>query len=217
MGIFLDLCKAFDTVDHTILLGKLPYYGIRGQAFSLLKSYLSNRQQYTVINGSKSDIKPVTCGVPQGSVLGPLLFLLYINDIPNCITSDIPRLFADDTGLFIHGKDLPKLMTDAQNILDKLQDWFSCNKLTLSVPKCSYIIFRGPKKKIPPNLSTLRLNGLEIERVEKFKYIGVMLDKHLTWKDHIDTICMWSLFLYSFVCHDMIWYGFGTLCDKPVS
>ena len=85
IGIFLDLCKAFDAVDHSILLQKLPYYGIRGQALSLIQSYLTNRKQYTTINGVKSDTKFIACGVPQGSVLGPLLFILYINE--HCIVA----------------------------------------------------------------------------------------------------------------------------------
>ena len=189
VGIFLDLCKAFDTVDHSTLLSKLTYYGIRGQALQLIKSYLSDRTQYTVINGVKSEIKPVTCGVPQGSVLGPLLFLLYINDIGSCISTNIPRLFADDTGLFIHGTDISTVMTTAQNVLIKLQDWFYCNKLTLSIPKCSYIIFRGRKKDLPIDLPVLRLNGIAIEKVECVRYIGVMLDSFLSYKQHVDSIC----------------------------
>ena len=200
VAIFLDLCKAFDTVDHEILLQKLPYYGIRGNSHSLMKSYLSNRYQFTVINGVKSDIKPVTCGVPQGSVLGPLLFLLYINDLEHCISPKIPRLFADDTGLFIHGSDILSIMTTAQTVLTKLQDWFYCNKLTLNIPKCAYMIFRGRKKChlslvrgrkkcLPLNIPPLFLNGLEIKRVENFKYIGLILDSKLMWKAHIESIC----------------------------
>ena len=189
VGIFLDLCKAFDAVDHKTLLEKLPYYGIRGTALELIKSYLANRFQYTIINGVKSETKAVTCGVPQGSVLGPLLFLLYVNDIENCISSDIPRLFADDTGLFIHGSNLTSIMESAQNVLNKLQDWFYCNKLTLSIPKCSYVIFRGVKRALPNNIPSLHLNNIEIERRESVKYIGVILDSVLSWRQHIDLIC----------------------------
>ena len=189
VGIFLDLRKAFDAVDHGILIEKLPYYGIRGRALDLIKSYLSNRTQFTMINGVKSETKPVTCGVPQGSVLGPLLFLLYVNDIGNCISSDIPRLFADDTGLFIHGSNISKVMKTAQDVLDKLQQWFCYNKLTLNIPKCSYVIFRGIKKVLPTDLPILQLNDVQIERVECVRYIGVMLDSFLSWKQHVDLIC----------------------------
>ena len=189
VAIFLDLCKAFDTVDHKILLQKLPYYGIRGKSHLLLKSYLANRFQFTVINGVNSDVKPVNCGVPQGSVLGPLLFLLYVNDLEHCISSDIPRLFADDTGLFIHGLDILSTMATAQNVLLKLQNWFCANKLTLNVPKCAYMIFRGRNKRLPLNIPPLTLNGLEIEQVESFKYIGVNFDQKLTWKNHVEYVC----------------------------
>ena len=146
VGIFLDLKKAFDAVDHTILLEKLKYFGIRGTAHTLMKSYLSNRKQFTVINTNYSETKPIECGVPQGSVLGPLLFLVFINDMEYCIPDNLPRLFADDTGLFVHGQNINRVLTSAQDVITKLEEWFKCNKLTLSISKCSYIIFKGVKK-----------------------------------------------------------------------
>ena len=110
-GIFIDLCKAFDTVDHTILLNKMHHYGIRGVVHKLFKSYLSNRMQYVNINNYKSKMQYLNCGVPQGSVLGPLLFLLYINDIAKCCNSGLFRVFADDTGIFCQSKDIMHLLT----------------------------------------------------------------------------------------------------------
>ena len=189
IGIFIDLTKAFDTVDHKILLEKLTYYGIRGNAHSLISSYLSNRKQYTVINDVKSDLKPINFGVPQGSVLGPLLFTLYINDIMNCIPKKHSRLFADDTGIFNSGKCLIKTISNSQLLLNKLKEWFDANKLTINVPKCAWMIFHGKNKRIPPNVPGLYLENQEIPRVNKFKYVGLTLDPCLSWKFHIDNVC----------------------------
>jgi hypothetical protein len=102
LGVFIDLAKAFDTVNHTILLEKLALYGLQKNALALLASYLSNRTQVVIIDGVKSKPMKITCGVPQGSILGPLLFILYINDLPNCLTHAKPFIFADDTNLFLH-------------------------------------------------------------------------------------------------------------------
>ena len=113
-GIFLDLTKAFDTVNHKILLDKLNHYGIRGITNTFFKSYLSNRRQFVQVNGSKSEHLPITCGVPQGSVLGPLLFLLYINDIANMNPLGSIRLFADDTNIFIEHNNLKQLYNNAK-------------------------------------------------------------------------------------------------------
>ena len=109
-GIFVDLSKAFDTVNHKILLQKLDHYGFRGKTNNLLQSYLSNRKQYVEINGTKSNHRPITCGVPQGSVLGPLLFLIYINDLPNCCQSGNTRIFADDTTVFFNAKNSDEIL-----------------------------------------------------------------------------------------------------------
>ena len=111
VGVYLDFSKAFDTVDHSILFVKLEYYGIRGIALDWFKSYLTGRKQYVTYNGTSSSTKVIKCGVPQGSILGPLLFLLYINDLPNVCKSTNPVLYADDTNLFINGKNLIDLQT----------------------------------------------------------------------------------------------------------
>ncbi len=136
IGVFLDLCKAFDTVDHTILLDKLHHYGVRGQSHALFKSYLSNRKQFTLVNNVRSEVCINPFGVPQGSVLGPLLFLIYINDIRHCIPEDSLRLFADDTGIFISGDNLLSVIRNTQNMINKLEYWFKSNCLTLSADKC---------------------------------------------------------------------------------
>ena len=131
--VFIDLKKAFDTVDHNILLKKLECYGVQGQALSLLKSYLSNRHQKCQINRFVSSQQLLRCGVPQGSILGPLLFLLYINDLPKCLNSTRLRLFADDTNLIASGNSIADIELAVNSDLDNLRNWVIANKLNLNV------------------------------------------------------------------------------------
>ena len=133
IGIYLDLQKAFDTVNHEILLDKLRYYGIRGNPLKWFESYLSNRKQYTKVNGVTSSSKIVECGVPQGSVLGPLLFLIYINDIPKAFKTAVPKLFADDTNIFIFHKSKESLFQIANTEPESLENWLLANKLSHSI------------------------------------------------------------------------------------
>ena len=130
LGVFIDFNKAFDTVNHEILLRKLHFYGIKGTAYNWFASYLQDRTQYVTYNNTSSSKKPISCGVPQGSILGPLLFLLYINDIAN--VSDILYLilFADDTNAFMSGKNINQMITTMNKELEKLSIWLSANKLS---------------------------------------------------------------------------------------
>ena len=134
LSIFIDLKKAFDTVDHNILLKKMDHYGVRGTENSWFKNYLSDREQFVSINGADSEIVKTLCGVPQGSVLGPLLFLIYINDLPNA-TEFLTLLFADDTTFQYSGTNLDLLFEKCNFQLEKASTWFKSNRLTLNVKK----------------------------------------------------------------------------------
>ena len=147
IGVFIDLKKAFDTVNHTLLIDKLEYYGIRGIAQEWLKSYLKDRKQFVQIDECASTLLNVTCGVPQGSILGPKLFILYINDICNASTSLEFILFADDTNVFYSGVDIQTICECISRELDKLHVWLSVNKLSLNVDKTNFILF-GNRKNI---------------------------------------------------------------------
>jgi len=144
LGIFVDVKKAFDSVDHQILLKKLEYYGFRGVELELMKNYLVQRYQYTDINGFISEFAEILAGVPQGSVLGPLLFLIYINDF-QCATEFQSFLFADDTSLFMSGNNLENIQIKSQAELHRVEEWFKANKMQLNSKKTRFIIFNLPK------------------------------------------------------------------------
>ena len=134
-GVFIDLQKAFDTVDHSILLSKLYHYGIRGASYQWFKSYLSDRKQFVSINGFNSSPLSVKCGVPQGSILGPLIFLIYINDLHQSIKTSTVHHFADDTNILHINKSYKKLCLNINHDLTCLSNWLRANKLALNVKK----------------------------------------------------------------------------------
>ena len=185
IGVTLDFSKAFDTIQHPILLKKLFAYGIRGNILKLIESYLANRQQYVSINGNNSKQKPITCGVPQGSVLGPLFFLLCINDLPNVSDTLFAILFADDTSVFLEGNDLVEITHIFNAELSKLAIWLSANKLTLNSSKSHFMIFhRARLKKTDTNIPII-LNNTNLEQVTFTKFFGVIIDDKLTFERHI--------------------------------
>ena len=183
-GVFLDLSKAFDTVNHKILLDKLDHYGIQGLSKAWFESYLTNRKQFVSLGNVKSDALKISCGVPQGSVLGPLLFLLYINDFHRSSSIFEFHLFADDSNLFYSHKNLRSLETSVNEQLALVHCWLCTNKLSLNVEKSSFIIFHSAQKKLnydPP----IKINNMTLKHDEQIKYLGIMMDTHLTWKPHI--------------------------------
>jgi len=180
----LDPQKAFDTVNHEILLAKMKNYGIRGVIYNWFASYLSNRRQYTAIGDNSSEVNVIKCGVPQGSVLRPLLFLIYVNDIHNAIPEVNIKLFADDTNMLVHSRDTLRLSQITNLCLKQINEWFVANKLSLSLDKTCYIVF---SKSIVNQLS-IQLNGIDIKRVNSCKYLGVIIDSELKWIEHIEYI-----------------------------
>ena len=187
IGVFIDLQKAFDTVEHEILLSKLNYYGIRGVANDWFRSYLKNREQFVSINGYNSNLTIMYFGVPQGSVLGPLLFLIYINDLHNCIKFCTTRHFADDTNLLIKNTSLKQMQKRLNLDLRALNNWLKANKISLNASKTEFILFRHPNKKINYNLK-IKIDGKKIIPSEWIKYLGIIFDPHLNWSYHVDRL-----------------------------
>ena len=184
VGLFLDLKKAFDTVHHDILLKKLNHYGIRGDALTLLENYLLNRNQAVKFNNQLSPLKSYHFGVPQGSILGPLFFLVYINDLKSCLRSTFPVLYADDTNIFISGRDIDTMTVLFNNDLASLGEWLRSNRLSLNLSKTHSMIFSTNRALRDSTLSLL-MNGAIIDTVKTTTFLGVKIDNALTWSDHI--------------------------------
>ncbi len=187
LGLFIDIQKAFDAIDIDILLVKLYHYGIRGVMFEWIRNYLHDRSQYTCVNGVKSSVNNITYGVPQGSVLGPLLFLIYVNDIQRATSVAVPKMFADDTNVFIVADNLTDLACKANTCLAELNQWCLANKLSINLGKTNYTIY-SPKKKIITENISLNIGHIQIKNTACCKYLGMLIDHNLDWQEHINYI-----------------------------
>ncbi len=206
IGVFIDLKKAFDVCSHPILLKKLSLIGVNDTALNWFKTYLSNRTQCVNINNITSEEKNLLLSVIQGSILGPILFLVYINDLYRCTTL-FTTLFADDGTCLARNQNLLTLTTYVNSELNKIANWFVANKMCVNTSKTKFIIFRNPTKQIDNELAKLSFNSniigtpddpnkyFEIERIhnggqtKSFKLLGILLDEHLSFQYHIDTLC----------------------------
>ena len=197
ISIFMDLSKAFDTLDHTTLLHKSKYYGIEGMMLNWFNSYLSNRSQYVEIDNVLSTKMAINTGVPQGSILGPLLFLIFMNDIPNSNQAFWFVLYADDTTLFSTIEyTLPIDSSDVNYLLNRelslVHECLFLNKLSLNIKKTKFMLFHPYQKDVSNLVPVLKINQNEIERVDKFDFLGVTLGEHVNWKAHTDKLSKYS-------------------------
>ena len=185
--MYIDLQKAFDTVKHSILINKLSYYGVRGIANNWFKTLLTNRQHFTSIEENSSDKITNTHGLPQGSVLGPLLFLIYINDLHKAIKNSDVYHYADDTNLLLTHKSPKKINKLINQDLTTLCKWLRANKISLNAAKTEIIIFRRKNTQVLKKLNFC-LSGQKIEVTDQVKYLGILLNSTLTWVTHLNDL-----------------------------
>ena len=186
-GICLDLSKAFDLIDHSILKAKLKSIGIRGCAYSWFEDYRSGRTQTVCLNGSNSEEMSMRTGVQQGSVLGPLLFLIFINDLPSSIKHCKIVLYADDTAIFFAHKEVPMIQSTLQQDLNALNNWFYENGLVVNCSKTNILLFGTNKRLANVNNLTLKLDETTASHnIASTKYLGLIMASNLNWHDHID-------------------------------
>ena len=183
-SVFIDLKKAFDTVNHSILLKKLEHYGVRGVVLNWFCSYLKNRRQYVSVNGHTSKELKVTCGVPQGSVLGPILFLVYINDLPSVSKILTFYLFADDTNIYYESSNTFDLQRKMYIELKKVKKWLDANRLALNIEKTKFVLFHSPTWKSTDPI-TIRFGRKKVCQEKFVKFLGVLLDETPSFRFHL--------------------------------
>ena len=186
--VFLDLKKAFDTVDHDILLKKLSMYGLDENTIAWFESYLKNRAQRTKVNGHLSNLRYMSYGVPQGSILGPLLFIIYINDLSKYLTETKCSLYADDTAVYCNGTSIVDIVLSLRIDMSYINEWLRANKLTLNVKKTKYMIIGNKAAVNRVGDQLVQIAGETIDRVKEFKYLGLWLDETLTFDCHVNKV-----------------------------
>ena len=189
VATYIDFKKAFDTVNHKILLKKLDKIGIRNKNLAWIQNYLTGRTQSTLANGIMSNKNLITCGVPQGSVLGPLLFLIYINDLGNSLRYSEHLLYADDTVIFNSGTSIHDILPNLQRDLTSFGKWCSSDKLTINTKKSNYVIYGTNQRVAKVRHCELHLQHDVLSRTPSYKYLGVYIDSHLNFNVHIDNCC----------------------------
>ena len=185
---FLDIDKCFDTIHHGILLQKLEYYGIQGYALQWFKQYLTNRTQCVRLGNCLSDIKPISIGVPQGSVLGPILFLLYVNDLPQHIKNEQCNMFADDTIIYSSGQSISEIQSKLQMTIDSVIPWYESNRLAVNTEKSSVMLI-GKKTQIRDNNLNIYINNVLVNETNCTNYMGLFIDNTLSWDMQCDNSC----------------------------
>ena len=185
VGVFLDLKKAFDTIDHNIALRKLEYIGIRGPALNWFRSYLSHRLQFVKYKNTFSVKQEVMCGVPQGSILGPILFLIYINDLHKVCKDVTLVMFADDTSIFAKGSNPNDIISMLNNELENIAAWLRANRLSLNIGKTHFIVFSNCKLHVNRKVT---IGGNELDQLKSTNFLGIKIDEKLSWKEHISFV-----------------------------
>ena len=208
--MLLDITKAFDSINHDILITKLENYGFCGHSSVFLRSYLSGRTQFTSLQSCTSDMRTISYGVPQGSILSPLLFLLYINDIQYVSREIDLRLFADDTAIFLHHRDPNILIHQGKLTMKQIMTWFETNKLSLRIGKTNFILFHGRHKNPLNQITAIDIGDESILRTYSAKYVGLTLDENLSWDAHIDDVCN------NLVKYFSIFYNIGNVVTSHV-
>ena len=188
VGVFMDLSKAFDLVDHAILLSKVYNYGFRGKIYDWLSSYLCDRSQIVEVNGNHSELLPVKCGVPQGSVLGPLLFLLFVNDLPDIVICGQLTMYADDTSYLCFNSEVSLVQAQTQSMIDTFVRWFNQNKLCLNESKTVFMNFT-PRFTVYDSSMLIRIKSRSLQQVQNTKFLGVYLENSLGWSMHVSDLC----------------------------
>ena len=183
--VLIDLSKAFDSIDHTLLCRKLDAYGVRGPEQLWFRNYLANRRQRVVLNGVSSDWADVTRGVPQGSIFGPLLFSLFVNDLPNVVQHCSINLYADDTTIYNSADNPDTISTTIVNDLERIATWIDHNSMKLNICKTQLMVLSRPGQKSLGDKIRVTLRGKEITKNTSVKYLGVMVDQDLKWNLHV--------------------------------